>query len=304
MNSVAFDVDGITKRYPRQKHAANRDISFTVGRSEIVGILGDNGAGKSTLIQQMAGLVTPDVGTVRLFGENVAVNRRNAARSIGYMPQSAFALQHMTVSEALYFSAHLRGLTRRAARRSREYLIERWHLGDSRRLVAKKLSGGQRRLLQLAVAMAGDPPVLVLDEPTNDLDPQRRRLVWDMLNEINRERGTTIVFITHDAVEAEKVVHRVGIICRGRLMALGPPGTLKAHLDDRIRVDVTFTEGPPPRLASGQEWEPIADRRWRVYLDRRLADGLMSDVRLFTYQDVRIQSVSLEDLYLHHADHI
>ena len=99
---------------------------------------------------------------------------------------------------------------------------------------SSRLSGGQRRLLRLAVAMAGQPPILILDEPTNDLDPQRRKLVWDVLREENQQRGTTIIFITHDAIEAEKVIQRVGIMRNGKLVANGRPSELKQAVDQKL----------------------------------------------------------------------
>jgi len=89
-----------------------------------------------------------------------------------------------------------------------------------------RLSGGQKRLLQIAIALAASPPVLILDEPTNNLDPQRRKLVWDTLREVNQQLGTTVVFITHDAIEAEKVIQRVGILREGELVAVGRPSEL------------------------------------------------------------------------------
>lgn len=102
-----------------------------------------------------------------------------------------------------------------------EFLLDLWEIKDLRHQPSSRLSGGQRRLLRLATAMAGSPPVLILDEPTNDLDPQRRKLVWDILRRINTEQETTIILITHDAIEAEKAIQRVGIMHSGELVAVG-----------------------------------------------------------------------------------
>src|SRR5690606_38950341 len=108
---------------------------------------------------------------------------------------------------------------------------------------------GQQRLVTLALALIGDRPVLILDEPTNELDPQHRRLVWDLLLERNRTLGTTVILVTHNVLEAERVIQRVGIINHGRIMALGRVGELKARVDQRVRLELRFVEergGVPP----------------------------------------------------------
>lgn len=112
------------------------------------------------------------------------------------MPQGGRALNGLTVGEVLFFTAHLRGMSCAEARNNAVLLLECWQIEHLRHKPTSRLSGGERRLMQLAVAMAGVPPVLILDEPTNDLDPQRRRLVWEQLRQYNAERGATIIFIT------------------------------------------------------------------------------------------------------------
>jgi ABC-2 type transport system ATP-binding protein len=299
-----YVVEGLTKVYPGQVDPANDGVDLRVAAGEVFGLLGDNGAGKSTLVRQMVGLLRPTSGRVRLFGRDVLAEPGFVALHVGYMPQSAFALNHLRVSEAVYLTAHLRGLTRRAARAERDDLLDRWGLGGIAGKVSKQLSGGQRRLLQLAVAMAGRPAVLVLDEPTNDLDPQRRRLVWEVLRERNREHGGTVIFITHDAAEAEKVIQRVGIMRRGRMVALGRPSELKRQVDRMLRLEVVFPPHANPALPTDVSWNELEPGRWRGYLEPHQVDRVLAAVDLRELDDFRLHSATLEDLYLHYAERV
>ena len=207
--AAALVVDEVTKVY-RNGNTANSGISFSVAQGEVFGLLGPNGAGKSTLIRQIAGISTPTSGTIRLLGQ--PVRGASHVRTVGYMPQSSFALNSLTVGEALYFTCHLSGASRRDALRLVDQVVDDLSLGPLRRRHAAQLSGGQRRLLQLAVALVARKPMVLLDEPTNELDPLVRRQVWRLLRETALDRGTTILFITHNALEAERVVDRVGIV--------------------------------------------------------------------------------------------
>jgi len=209
---IVYDIQNLVKSYPGQAQPANKNITLQIDEGEIFGILGDNGAGKSTLVRQMVNLLSSDSGAIALFGHNIVEVPHQVQMTVGYMPQESGALNNLTVGEALFFTAHLRGMSRTDARKECAALLDLWQIRELRHQPSSRLSGGQRRLLRLAVAMAGTPPVLILDEPTNDLDPQRRKLVWDILRDINREQGTTIILITHDAIEAEKAIQRVGIL--------------------------------------------------------------------------------------------
>jgi ABC-2 type transport system ATP-binding protein len=299
--TAAYHIVGLTKLYPHRERAANADINLRVSPGEIFGLLGDNGAGKSTLVRQLVGLLRPSSGQIQLFGRDVTSEPAFVAQNVGYMPQSAFALSHLRVREAIYYSAHLRGLSRRAAQAECSTLIERWGLGEVADRVSRQLSGGQRRLLQIAVAMAGGPPVLVLDEPTNDLDPQRRRLVWEVLREYNRE-GNTIIFITHDVAEAEKVIQRVGIMRRGRLVALGRPSELKSEVDRKLRLELAYPAETEPVLPAGIEWTKRDHERWFGYLEAHQVNKVLADLDLAQVEDFRLHSATLEDLYLHFAE--
>ena len=298
---VVYDVRDLVKVYPGQARPANKNVTLQVYRGEIFGILGENGAGKSTLVRQMANLLRATSGSIRLFGQSVDQDPLHVPRNVGYMPQETHALNNLSVGEALYFTAHLRGMDRAGARWECERLLDLWQMQDLRHVYSPHLSGGQRRLLRLAVAMVGCPPVLILDEPTNDLDPQRRRLVWDVLRDLNHEHGTTIIFITHDAIEAEKIIQRVGIMRDGELVAVGWPSALKQRVDQKLRLELFFSPESPPNLPPGLTCYRLEAGRWLVLLEREQMMAVLNCLNLEQVDDLRLQSATLEDLYLHYA---
>lgn len=296
-----YDIQNVTKRYPGQSAPANHEISLQIEAGEIFGFLGDNGAGKSTLVKQMANLLRPTAGQVLLHGQLVSADPQWTTLHVGYMPQNWQALNHLTVGEAIYFTAHLRGLDRRAARRERDRLLALWQMEGLRNHLGARLSGGERRLLQISTAMVGTPPILMLDEPTNELSPQRRRQVWEALRELNRTHGTTIIFITHDAIEAEKIIQRVGILHGGKLVALGKPGALKQQMDQHLRLELFFPPHAPPPLPPDLTPQELDAGRWLVYLRRPQLEQVMRVVEQSQVDDFHLYSATLEDLYLHYA---
>jgi ABC-type multidrug transport system ATPase subunit len=238
---IVYDIRDLVKVYPGQTQPANKNISLQIHQGEVFGLLGDNGAGKSTLVRQMVNLTRSTFGSITLFGQSIERDPMLVPTNVGYMPQDGLALNNLTAGEAIYFTAHLRGLSRADALRERDRLLGAMGLGELRDRIVPRLSGGQRRLLQIAIAMAANPPVMILDEPTHNLDPQRRKLVWDTLRQVNQQQGTTIIFITHDAIEAEKVIQRVGILREGQLVALGKPSALKQSVDKKLRLELFFS---------------------------------------------------------------
>ncbi|MEU0545073.1 ABC transporter ATP-binding protein [Nocardia sp. NPDC005978] len=301
MGDLAYRITDLVKVYATHSAPAVDNISLDIRSGEIFGILGDNGAGKSTLVRQMVGLLRPSSGDIELFGKSVARDSEQVSRFVGYMPQNSLALNRLTVSEAIYFSAHLRGMSRREAMFERDEMIETWKLSSLRNRSSVHLSGGQRRLLQLAVATAGQCPVLVLDEPTNDLDPINRRHVWDVLHRLNADRGTTVIFITHDAIEAERIVQRVAIMMAGKFIAVGTPADLKSRIQQYVRLEVSLPEsgGQLPTEAHWQ-WRPDGSAATSVHRDS--VNAILNElISRNATADFRLYSATLEDLYVHLA---
>ncbi|GAB4407880.1 MAG: ABC transporter ATP-binding protein [Anaerolineae bacterium] len=297
--TTVYEVRNLTKIYAGQTVPANDHITLDVHEGEIFGLLGDNGAGKTTLVRQMAHLLAPSSGTILLFGQPLDASALYTPGLIGYMPQDGLALNNLTVGETLYFTAHLRGLSRRDARAERDRLLEWFDLGEVRDRMAAQLSGGQRRLLLLATTVAASPPVLLLDEPTNDLDPVHRRRVWDALRTLKQGAGTTIILVTHNVVEAERVIERVAILRAGKLIALGRPGALKARLGDHLRLDITFQPDAPPTLPDGASPRALGPGRWQLLIAREAAAAYLAVLtRAPSVEDFSLSTATLEDLYL------
>lgn len=299
---LIYDIQELVKHYPGSPAPANDGISLRIQAGEIFGLLGDNGAGKSTLVRQMVNLLRCTSGRITFLGQPLGEDPLHIPFHVGYMPQDAAAVNNLTVGEALYFTAHLRGLTRAEARHERDRLLDLWRIRSLRDKIGQRLSGGERRLMQLAIALAGSPPVLILDEPTNDLDPQRRAQVWEILRELNQEQGATIIFITHDAIEAEKIIQRVGILRAGKLVALGRPSQLKARVVRKLRLELFTAQDAPPDLAAGLQPIRVAPARWLVYLRREQAGEVIGSLDMRRIDDFRLYSATLEDLYLHYAN--
>jgi ABC-type multidrug transport system ATPase subunit len=238
-----YVVRDLVKTYKAGKVRANDGLTFEIAAGEVFGLLGPNGAGKTTLVGQLTGILRPDSGTLLLYGHDIMRDSRFATEAVAVLSQTPLPLHDLTVEEAIRVTGHLRGLSRADARAGARRLIERFNLGEQSAKRLGKLSGGQLRLASFATAMIGNRPVLVLDEPTNELDPANRRIIWDYLLGLKREQGRTIILVTHNVLEAERVIERVGIINHGRIMALGTTGELKARVDQRIHLELTLGQG-------------------------------------------------------------
>jgi len=203
------------------------DLSLEVGRGEVFGLLGPNGAGKSTSIAMAVGLLDPDSGTVELDGVGRPTNAA-VRRHLGVAPQSLALYDDLTGEENLRFFGRLHGLRGTALRERVGKTLEMVGLSPRRAHRVKEYSGGMKRRLNLAVAMIHDPPMLLLDEPTAGVDPQSRNNILDLVRTLAAE-GRTILYTTHYMEEASRLCTRVGIIDRGRLLALGTVAELVAR---------------------------------------------------------------------------
>jgi ABC-type multidrug transport system ATPase subunit len=294
----AYEIRHLTRTYPAQPQPANDDISLTIEQGEFFGLLGDNGAGKTTLIKQMANLLQSTSGEIRLFGKPLQHEPLYSTARIGYMPQSGLALNNATVGEALYFTAHLRGLSRQAALQEQKRLLELLDIGAMRDKAIPRLSGGQRRMVLLGTTIAASPPIVILDEPTNDLAPQNRLLVWEVLRQLHTTQGTTLILVTHNVLEAERVIQRVGIMRQGKLIALGRPGVLKADLNEKLRLEIIFAPSLPPALPPTAAPRELAPGRWSLLIAREDAAQYLACLNSANIEDFHLGTATLEDLYL------
>jgi ABC-2 type transport system ATP-binding protein len=208
-------------------------VSFAVERGEVVGFLGPNGSGKSTTMRMITGFYPPTSGRVTVGGHDVLEEPLAAKRLIGYLPESAAAYPDMTVAGFLDFAAAMRGLSGDAKRKSVARAVERCFLGSVLHQPIDTLSKGYKHRTCLAQALVHDPEVLVLDEPTDGLDPNQKHEIRNLIRELGKAKA--IVFSTHILEEVDAVCTRAIIIDRGRIVAQGTPDELGRPLDEVFR---------------------------------------------------------------------
>jgi ABC-2 type transport system ATP-binding protein len=194
------------------------DVSFSVGRGELVAVLGPNGAGKTTTVSIVSGLVTPDRGEVLIGGARLGGDTDPAKRRIGLVPQDLALYDELTARANLQFFGALFGLSGRSAAAAIDSVLTLVGLAERAADRVGTFSGGMKRRLNLAAGLLHDPDILLLDEPTVGVDPQSRNAIFDNLADLKR-RGKTLVYTTHYMEEAERLADRVVIIDRGRVVA-------------------------------------------------------------------------------------
>ncbi len=309
MNSpdLAVKAEDLTKVY-RNGVLANDRLNVDVRRGQVYGLLGPNGAGKSTLVQQVMGLIRPTSGNVWVFGVDADRNPERVKRMIGYLPQTSFAMRDLRGEEAIYFTGRLKGLSHKETLRQRDAFIEQFEVDEIRRKPIMQLSGGMQRLTGFIMALLGSPPLLVLDEPTNDLDPLRRRAVWEAIRRAVVYDGAACLLVTHNVLEAERVVDRVALIDEGRVLGEGTPGAMKSRLGDTIRLELWLRDGAALTRAQETKLSTLGTLHQprpqhlllRVPQDRvgRTIDLVLTEIGTEAVEDFRLATASLEDVYV------
>jgi ABC-2 type transport system ATP-binding protein len=223
-----IEVENLRKRYGER--LAVDGVSFRVESGEIFGIVGPNGAGKTTTVECVEGLRAADAGAIRVLGLDPRRDGAELHRRLGVQLQESALPDRMQVGEALdlYASFYPRPADTRR-------LLEDVGLADQRRARFGRLSGGQKQRLSIALALVGQPEIAVLDELTTGLDPNARRATWDLIEQV-RERGVTVVLVTHSMEEAERLCDRVAVIVAGRVVAVDTPAGLVARVDAEQRI--------------------------------------------------------------------
>jgi ABC-2 type transport system ATP-binding protein len=300
VSDALLEVRHLTKQY-RHGVLANDDLSLDVRAGEVFGLLGPNGAGKTTLVSQVLGLLRPTSGEILLDGVDVVRRPEAARRGCSYQPQGSAPLEGMTPVEAVELTGRLRGGDRASVRRRTDELLSALDLDAWRdRLVP--LSGGVARLVSFCMAAVHPVRLAVLDEPTNDVDPLRRRLLWDQVRRL-ADTGTAVLLVTHNVAEAEKCVDRLAIIDHGKVQAIGTPAVLKGRLGGALRLELTLDIGVPvPPLPDYLDAAAVVGRR--VVAQTALADagravGWARDAQQDgSIAEFQLSPASLEDVYI------
>jgi ABC-2 type transport system ATP-binding protein len=295
-------VRGVSKTY-RNGPTALKAVDLTVERGEIVALLGPNGAGKTTLISIICGIVTPSSGSITVAGHDALHDYKAARRAIGLVPQELSTDQFESVLATVTFSRRLFG--RSADGDHVERVLRDLSLWDKRHAKIKDLSGGMKRRVLIAKALAHEPELLFLDEPTAGVDVALRRDMWNLVHKL-REKGTTIILTTHYIEEAEEMADRVGVITGGELLLVEEKQALMAKLGKR-ELDLTLVE-PLSSVPDGLgDWnltvedeghklryvfDAMAEETGIPALLQRLAE------RNIAFKDLETRKSSLEDIFV------
>lgn len=221
-----IQIENLSKQYASGTRALS-DVSLTIEEGEIIALLGPNGAGKTTLISVICGLVVPTGGSVRVAGHDIVTDWRAARRQIGLVPQEIALDQFETVLDSVRFTRGLYGLAPDDA--WIEQILRSLSLWDKRDAATRELSGGMKRRVLIAKALAHQPQILFLDEPTAGVDVELRRDMWDMIRNL-RNSGVTIILTTHYIEEAEEMADRIGVINKGEIILVEEKTTLMQKL--------------------------------------------------------------------------
>ncbi|MFC0543924.1 ABC transporter ATP-binding protein [Kutzneria chonburiensis] len=269
-------------------------VSFTVGEGEFFGILGPNGAGKTTTLEIIEGLRKPDEGSVTLFGEQPWPRNPKLLPRIGVQLQASSFFEKLTAREQLETFASLYGVSTGTA----ADMLELVGLSDKADTRENKLSGGQRQRLSIACALAHDPDIVFLDEPTAALDPQARRNLWDVLRAI-KARGKTIVYTTHYLDEAEILCDRTAIMDKGKILAMDAPATLVRGLDAPTHVLIERGVITLEEAKSLPGAEEASDDGVSLRLSTRHPAKLLSALaERGALEGLQVRGATLEDVFL------
>ncbi len=297
MSEPIILVENLRKNYGAVQ--ALRGVSFTVEQGEVFGLLGPNGAGKTTTIEILEGMRTPDSGKARVCGLDPERSGEKFKETIGAVLQSTSLPDKLRVKEALDLFANFY-----RERANTENLLKRFQLEEKRHAFYNQLSGGQKQRLALAMALVNNPQVVFLDEPTAGLDPQVRREIYDIIEELRREKKT-VLLTTHYIEEAERLCDRVAIVDNGSVIAMGTPRELKQRSAGTTRIEVRLSR--PVTNGILAKMEGVADCRefdgTYVVHSTRPPSTIVALVKQLEADNNELQSLemfspSLEDVFI------
>ena len=301
--TAMIEVEGLYKRFGAIQ--AVNGVSFTVGKGEVLGFLGPNGAGKSTAMKMITGFLEPDAGTARLAGYDIQENPIAARRHLGYMPEGAPSYHEMTPLTFLRFIAGVRGFSGSEADDRIATASARTQLDSVLYQPIDTLSRGYKRRVGLAQALLHDPEILILDEPTDGLDPNQKHEVRSLIQSMASEKA--IVISTHILEEVDAVCSRAVIISRGRIVADGTPGELISRSPRHMGVALTATRATCEQLVAdlsaleGVETAELDEQG--LFVKPKEGADILDPIRILVRQrglsvaDIRVERGRLEDVF-------
>jgi ABC-2 type transport system ATP-binding protein len=301
MSGNIVEVENLVKHYPPDVKAVD-GISFSIGKGQIFSMLGPNGAGKTTTVEILEGLRNPTSGSARVLDADIFKDYSEIRGRVGILPQNFEPFDLLKPWEAIQYWASLYDI--KITKKEIDRLIESVNLTDRKNLMSKKLSGGEKRKLGIALSLVNNPELLFLDEPTTGLDPKARRDLWNLIDAI-RDKGTTIFLTTHYLDEAEKLSNDVSIMHKGKIIASGKPDELVERYG---KSTIIILEGAGragldklKKMGVKAALDEIDDRNVLVTVKKHsemksvMATLTNSDI---TMDDIYTKRESLEDVFL------
>lgn len=241
---MLLEINQLCKVY-RGGVKANDNISLSVREGEVFGLLGPNGAGKTTLVNQIIGITVPTSGSISIAGIDVVAKPGYARQACSFQAQTQVPIAGLTAIQAIELVGRIRGGSATRVRQQTSELIDRLEIGEWKDKMGATFSGGVRRLVAFCMAVVMPGRIVILDEPTNDIDPLRRRLLWQEVRNL-AEMGSAVLLVTHNVLEAERVVNRLAIIDQGRVIGQGTPATLKESEGESLRLELILEPDTEP----------------------------------------------------------
>ena len=302
MSDPVLSIRGLRKQYATGVEAL-KSVDLDIQRGEIFALLGPNGAGKTTMISIICGIVTPSAGEVLIDGKNWQRHYREARTRIGLVPQELTLDVFEPLLSTVSFSRELFG--RRPDRQRVEQILKDLSLWDKRKAILKDLSGGMKRRVMIAKALAHEPNILFLDEPTAGVDVELRRDMWKLVRRL-RENGTTIILTTHYIEEAEEMADRVGVIAKGELILVEEKHALMQKLGRKI-LHLELAEPLQAVPQALEQWQPqlsddgaVLTYEFDTKAERTGIPSLLAAMRDagIAFKDLDTKQSSLEDIFV------
>ena len=303
---TVLKIENLCKSYIKGKQV-NDNISLSLGHGEIFGLLGPNGAGKTTLVSQIIGLAKPDAGSITIDGVDIIAKPGYARQACSFQAQTQVPINGLTAKQAIELVGRVRGGDTKIVRSRARELLKNLEMEEWTAKSAETFSGGMRRLVAFCMAAVVPGRIVILDEPTNDIDPLRRRLLWQEVRTLIT-MGSAVLLVTHNVLEAERAVDRLAIIDKGKVVSMGTPASLKGNGGWNMRFELILE----PRAELPSIPESIQNT---VVTGRRLIGRLReSDVATAIQwardlkekgfaEEYSVGPASLEDVYLKVVGH-
>lgn len=296
--------ESIYKKYKGVTTYANKNVNLSIDRGQIFGLLGPNGAGKTTFVRQVCGLLRPSEGKIEIGGIDITKHKNYVPSIVSYLGQIAYTHRALKVIEFIQFTGVYRGLNQKQALdQAREYL-EYFEMQSLENRLLDHLSGGETRIVAFIAAIMGYKPLVVLDEPTNDVDPEKRIKLWQLVKKLKIEHQLSFLLVTHNIHEAADVVDHVAIMNNGEIIKKGIPNELADSLDIDTKIDFTvpYDYLIPRNILEELHIIQLDNENFRVCTEKeniyKVLNYLYSTPLGGSISSIKIIPPSLEDIYL------